>query len=203
MIYLPKTLARLRAEGFARTFDAAALRKAAAAVTVSHRVETVKDALVTSITGLYDGLSEWYRRVGEGRVETVKAVIEAERAVRDVSGIIVFDQGRHLDWKDEICMPGYVGLAGLFSEMLGDPRFTCLAALSNEMYLSYDEENPLPPRIADFVEQSLMRNEAASAIYNLAVQGLDLSEEVREKIRLLGAKRLDQYMPRVKTIHAS
>jgi superfamily II DNA or RNA helicase len=203
VIYLPRTLTRLRVEGFAHTFDAAALRQAAGSVPVSHRVETVKDALVTSITGLYDGLSEWYRRVGEGRVETVKAVIEAERDVRDVSGIIVFDQGRHLDWRDEICMPGYVGLAGLFSEMLGDPRFTCLAALSNEMYLSYDEGNPLPPRIADFVEQSLMREEAALAIYNLAVQGLDLSDEVREEIRQLGAQKLDQYMPRVKTVGAS
>ena len=203
VIYLPKTLQRLQAEGFAHTLDAAALRQAAAAVRISDRTETVKDALVTSITGLYDGLSEWYRRVGEGRVETVKAVIEAERAVRDVSGIIVFDQGRHLDWKDEVCMPGYVGLAGLFSEMLGDARFTCLAALSNEMYLSYDEENPLPPRIADFVEQSLMRDEAARTIYNLAVQGLNLSDEVKEELRLLGAKKLDDYMPRVKTVHAS
>jgi hypothetical protein len=155
LIYLPRTLTRLGADGFARQFDATAVRQVAGTARASDRVEVVKDALGSSITVLYDGLSEWYLRVGEGRVETVKAIIEAERAVRDVSGIIVFDRGRHLRWKEEVAVPGYVGLAGLFAEMLGDPRFTSLAVLSNEMYLSYDEANPLPPRIADYVEQSL------------------------------------------------
>ena len=203
LIYLPRTLARLRTDGFGQQFDAAAVRQAASAAPASDRVEAVKDVLDSSITGLYDGLSEWYLRVGEGRVETVKAIIEAERAVREVSGIIVFDQGRHIRWRDGIATPGYVGLAGLFSEMLGDPRFTCLAVLSNEMYLSYDPANPLPPRIADYVERSLMRDEVGHAIFNLIVQGLDLPDDVLAKVRDQFFSRLEAYLPRVRSAHGA
>jgi hypothetical protein len=66
----------------------------------------VKDLLATTITGLYDGLSDWYMRVGEGRVETIKAVIEAERSVRPVGGIIVFDTGRRIRWREGVVAPG-------------------------------------------------------------------------------------------------
>ena len=203
LIYLRRTLARLGAEGFALQFDAAAVRQVASTARASDRVEAVKDALSSTITGLYDGLSEWYLRVGEGRVETVKAIIEAERAVRNVSGIIVFDRGRHIHWRDEIATPGYVGLAGLFAEMLGDPRFTTLAVLSSEMYLSYDEANPLPPRIADYVEQSLMRDEVGDAVFALAVQGLDLPGDVVAQLRERFVAKLDGYLPRLRSAHGA
>jgi superfamily II DNA or RNA helicase len=203
LIYLPTTLVRLQADGFAHQFDAAAVRQVAATVRASDRVEAVKDVLSSSIAGLYDGLSEWYLRVGEGRVETVKAIIEAERAVRDVSGIIVFDRGRHIRWKDEVAIPGYVGLAGLFAEMLGDPRFTSLAVLSNEMYLSYDQADPLPPRIADYVEQSLMRHEVGDAIFNLVVQGLDLPDDAVAQLRQRFTTDLDGYLSRVRRAHSA
>ena len=203
LIYLPTTLARLKTEGFAHRFSAAQVRDVAATVRASDRVEAVKDVLSCAIAGLYEGLSEWYLRVGEGRVETVKAIIEAERAVRDVSGIIVFDSGRHIRWKDEVARPGYVGLAGLFAEMLGDPRFTSLAVLSNEMYLSYDEENPLPPRIADYVDLALMRHEVGDAMFNLVVQGLDLPEDAVAKLRERFTTDLDAYLPRLRKAHSA
>lgn len=199
LIYLPRTLSRLETGGFARQFDAAMVREVANRSTASERVEAVKDALSASITGLYDGLSEWYRRVGEGRVETVKAVIEAERAVRDVSGIIVFDRGRHIEWRHGMAKPGYVGVAGLFAEMLGNSRFTCLAVLSNEMYLSYDEAAPLPPRVADYVEQALMRDEMGGAILNLVIQGLDLPDDARTRVGEQFVTALSNYLPRARS----
>ena len=158
---------------------------------------------MTTIAGLYRALSIWYRRVGEGRVETIKAVIEAERAVRPVRGIIVFDTGRRIQWRHGLSMPGYEGVAGLFSEMLGDERFTSFAALSSEMYFAYDEEDPLPPRIARFVEEALMRGEVAGAILSLAMQGLEFEPEMVDRIEKRYYQLIDRYIPRLEKIHAT
>ena len=158
LIYLPVTLERLQRPGFTTRFDVAAMRQAySEATNQAARSEAVKDRLATTIVGLYEGLSEWYRRVGEGRVETIKAVIEAERATRPVSGVIIFDNARRIQWKQGalgqgVAVPGYEGLGGLYAQLLGDERFTPYAVLSSEQYLPYDEADPLPPRIAAFVE---------------------------------------------------
>ncbi|MCB0168870.1 MAG: hypothetical protein KDI79_31875, partial [Anaerolineae bacterium] len=162
-----------------------------------------KDLLATTITGLYDGLSDWYMRLGEGRVETIKAIIEAENRVRPVSSAIVFDTGRRIHWKKGVATPGYQGVAGLFSQILGDPRFTVLAALSSEMYLTYDEADPLTERIAAFIEARLMHGNASEAIFGLATQGLDLSDEVLKELHTGFDQLINDYLPSLRNIHTA
>ncbi len=209
LIYLPTTLARLCRPGFTERFDVAALRQAhAAATNQAARNETVKDHLATTVVGLYEGLSEWYRRVGEGRVETIKAVIEAERATRPVSSIIIFDNARRIQWQQGmagqgVAVPGYEGLGGLYAQLLGDERFTPYAVLSGEQYLPYDEADPLPPRIAHFVEEALMQGEIAGAMLDLVAQGLELSAEARESLQARWAGLIAGYIPALGKVHAA
>ncbi len=203
LIYSPDTLARLQKPGFATTLDATALNDLLTeplAITV--RIKHAKELLTTSIVGLYDELSGWFRRVGEGRVEAIKAVIEAERAARPVSGIIVFDNARQIHWREGLVAPGYQGVGGLFAQMLGDERFVPVAVLSGEMYLAYAEEDPLPPRVADFVEQELMRGEVAEAIYGLTMQGISLTEKNRARLQKQFTQLIDDYIPTLSNIHA-
>jgi hypothetical protein len=156
-----------------------------------------------TLFGLYEGLSEWYRRVGEGRVETIKAIIEAERATRRISGTIIFDNARRIHWKKELATPGYEGLGGLYAQMLGDDRFTPYAVLSSEQYLPYSEENPLPPRIAHYVEQKLMRGEIAGAMFDLAAQNLDVPEVVREDLQRRWDQLVAAYIDVMGDVHAA
>jgi hypothetical protein len=169
LIYVPATVSRLRLSGFATTFDAS---------------QDTADALSLTIVGLNRILSDWYLRTGEGRVETIKAIIDAERSVRPVSGAIVFDSGKRIRWRQGVTTPGYEGVAGLFGQLLGDRRFSVLAALSSEMYLTCEDADPLPPRIATFIEANMMRGEVGSAIFRLALQNLDLRPEVFERLRV-------------------
>ena len=204
LIYLPSTLKRLQMPGFAATFDVAAMVRAfTQASNQASRTEAVKDGLSTTIVGLYEGLSEWYRRVGEGRVETIKAVIEAERSTRAVSGIIVFDNARRINWKQGVAVPGYEGLGGLYAQLLGDERFTPYAVLSNEQYLPYDEKNPLPPRISAFVQQELMGGEIAQAMFDLVFQGVDLPAATYDNLRKRWQELIDGYIPRLGNVHAA
>ena len=211
LIYQPTTLARLRKPGFTAHLDVEAMRLAfAEATNTASRTEAVKDSLSTTIVGLYDGLSEWYRRVGEGRVETIKAVIEAERATRPVSGIIIFDNARRINWKQAalgsgIAVPGYEGLGGLYAQLLGDPRFTPYAVLSGEQYLPYDEADPLPPRIATFIEQELMQGEIAEAMFSLVTQGLGPVPDLQDSLGRLALRfnaLLEQYIPAIRKLRA-
>lgn len=195
LIYLPSTLKRLAAPDFARAFDVPALRAAhAGASNHAARSEAVKDGSAATVVGLYDGLSEWYRRVGEGRVETIKAVIEAERGTRAVSGIIIFDNARRIPWKQGLAAPGYEGVGGLYAQLLGDPRFTPYAVLSGEQYLPYAETDPLPPRIAHFVERELMRGEVARAMFDLVAQGLDLPDGLRDDLHARWDAQIEEYI---------
>jgi superfamily II DNA or RNA helicase len=168
LIYLPATVAQLRRPGFATEFDTS---------------ERARDALRSTIAGLYRNLSDWYQRAGEGRVETIKALIDAERAVRPVTGVIVFDSGKRIRWQQGLTAPGYEGVAGLFAQLLGDNRFSALAALSSEMYMTLDEADPLPPRIATFIESELLRGEVGGAIFGLATQGIDLTDAQSDELR--------------------
>src|SRR6185503_14754947 len=105
----------------------------------------VAEALSTTIVGLYiTTLADLYLHAGEGRVQTIKAVIDAERAVRPVSGTIVFDTSKRIHWRQGVAAPGYDGVAGLFAQLLGDKSFRGFAALSSELYLTHDEDDPLP-----------------------------------------------------------
>lgn len=195
LIYLPKTLRRLNTTGFSNVIAAADLLQLPETVAASHRSEAAKDLLATTIVGLYDGLSEWYLRVGEGRVETIKAIIRAERNVRPISGIIVFDNGHRINWHETPAVPGYQGVGGLFSQMLGDNDFTVLAALSGELYLSHHADRDLTGDIAAFITQNLMAGDIAHALFNYATQGIDISTDLLEAFRLQARALLRNYLP--------
>jgi hypothetical protein len=141
-------------------------------------------------------------RTGEGRVEVIKALIDAERDVRPVTGVIVFDRSKRIRWRSGVTAPGYDGVGGLFAQLLGDPRFTAFAALSSEMYITYDETDPLPPRIASFIESELMAGEIAEAIFGLVTQGLDLSSDVLETLHDQFFKLLQSYVASLRGVRA-
>ncbi len=202
LIYLPSSRARLQAPDFGTQLDMAQLQEIdTARLSIAARRDAVKNVLSATITGLYDALREWYLRVGEGRVEVIKAIIEAERAARPVRGIIVFDTGRKLHWRKGTAVPGYEGVGGLFAHMLGDKRFTAMAALSSEMYFTYDERN-LPAMIAGYIETHLMLDEVASAIKNLALHGLQLAPEAEKELRDTFDRDIQKYVPRVRHLRA-
>ena len=204
LIYLPKTLARLDAPGFARhpaADELVALPRSG--LPQSAQPDAAKDLLATTIVGLYDGLSDWYQRTGEGRVATIKAVVDAERAARDVSGVIVFDRGRHLNWRHGVDTPGYAGVAGLFSELLGDTRFTVMAALSSEMYFTYDPADPVTQHIADFIRDTLMNRDVAQAVFNLFVAGLELPSDVNALLEEEFFGRLTGFTATLAHLHAT
>ncbi len=202
LIYLPQTIERLKVDGFCEIMDKPGLEEIVVNVAKGRRNEAVRNLLATTITGLYLSLKSWYMRIGEGRVDTIKAVIEAERKVRDISGTIIFDNGRRIRWKDESVVPGYEGVAGLFGQMLGDSGFTVLAAISSEIYLSHDESVFLPGLIADFIDEKLIMGECAEAIASLAGQGLDLPDATGVKLKEMYIERLEIFLPTLRDIHA-
>jgi superfamily II DNA or RNA helicase len=204
LIYIPKTLERLSKPGYGNQFDKSALYKIRSDIpSIKGRVDATKDELCTTIVGLYEGVVDWYRRVGEGRVESVKAVIEAERAMRPISGFIIFDNARKIHWKNGVATPGYEGLGGLYAHMLGDERFTPYAVLSSEQYLPYSDENPLPPRIAEFVERELMNGEIAQAMFDLATQGINFSPQAQADLQTRWDELIAKYISRLGDVHAA
>ena len=62
------------------------------------RAERSRDELAVTMSGLYPSLVEWAQRVGEGRVSVVRSILAAERSVRKVNGVIVFDAGTRIRW---------------------------------------------------------------------------------------------------------
>jgi hypothetical protein len=113
------------------------------------------------------------------------------------------DRGRHLDWPYGICRPGYEGVARLFGELQGDARFTIMAALSSEMYLTYDADDPVADRIAGCIHHSLMDGDLAQAIFNLLVAGLDLPPDVREELHNRFMHRVAHFSATLDASHAA
>ena len=204
LVYLEDTIRRLDVAGFGTSFAGEIVRtlvKEKLPETV--RIERAKDALATTIVGLYDSISDWYLRSGEGRVDSIKAIIEAERASRTVHGVIIFDVGTRVRWKAGVMVPGYSGVAGVFGQLLGDERFTPMAVLSNEMYLAYNESNPLPLAIADFIRRKILRGELAEALFGLATQGLDLQAEQLTSLQVTFDSILEEYVASLQTVTAA
>ncbi|MDP9026023.1 MAG: DEAD/DEAH box helicase family protein, partial [Actinomycetota bacterium] len=175
LVYLPTTVERLRRPGFSTTLDVSAIEQARGATSAAAVRAQAADALSTTICGLYLGIRDWYQRVGEGRVSTIKSIIGAERAVRPVHGVIVFDEGTRMPRRHGAAVPGYRGVPGLFAEMLGDPELRPFAVLSNEMYLPAGQDEPLTGLIADRIRSTIIRGELRDALLaSVAVDtGLD------------------------------
>ncbi len=203
LIYLPATVARLRRDGFGTDLAADELAQLRAQPgSTAARVVRAVEALATTAAGLSRGLNDWYLRTGEGRVEAIKAVVDAERDVRPVSGVIVFDTGRRIRWRQGLTAPGYEGVGGLFAQMLGDERFTVLAALSGEMYLTFDEGRPLAPAVAAFIERELMRGEVGGALFTLATQGIDIDAGVLSRLEREFGGLLEDYVSTLAEVRA-
>jgi superfamily II DNA or RNA helicase len=176
-IYHPETVRRLEASRLGYGFDGEAIRRLPAEVaSMSHLSERVKDGLATTLAGLYNSLKTLYFRVGEGRVDCIKSIIEAERATRRVTGVIIFDTGKRIRWETGTAAPGYMGVGGVFSQMLGDRRFTPMATLSSEMYLPWEDKTPLPLQIAEFIKHKIMLDELGEVLFGLVTQGLGLTQ---------------------------
>jgi hypothetical protein len=194
-VYLPDTRRRLEAERFGTSFDAVGLRQLMTiSLTASARLDRTRQGLATTFVGLLTGLSEWSRRIGEGRVATIKAIVEAERATRQIPRVIVFDTGRRIRWQDGVAVPGYAGVGGLFAELLGDRQYTPMAVLSREIYLPYDRDDPLPARIARFIRRKVMLGGLASVLVGLGIDGLDLPAEVVADLRQAVGAALGDYV---------
>lgn len=58
-----------------------------------------------------------------------------------------------------------------------------MAALSNEIYLPYDENEPLTSSVAAYIKREIMCGEVADALFGLATQGIGLSEEQLSQLR--------------------
>lgn len=195
LVYLDDSIRRLSVGGFGSTFEVETVRVLVAEkLSEAVRIERVKDAIAPTIVGLYDSLSDWYLRSGEGRVDSIKAIIEAERASRTVHGVIIFDVGTRVRWKSGVMVPGYSGVAGVFGQLLGDERFTPMAVLSNEMYLAYNEASPLPLAIAAFIKREILRGELADALFGLATQEPGLQPEQLTELRAAFDAILERYV---------
>jgi superfamily II DNA or RNA helicase len=203
LVYLPETRRRLSAEAFGRRFEAAALRALpTASGTASGRQEALRQGLAASLVGLLGGLTEWYQRVGEGRVGTIKAIVAAERAVRPIEAVIVFDVGRRIRWQEPPAAPGYGGVGGLFAELLGDDRVTPLAVLSSEIYLPYDRNDPLSRRVAAFIRRDIMRGELADVLFDLGTSGAELPPATLETLRAGFDATLADYVASLASVRA-
>jgi superfamily II DNA or RNA helicase len=203
LVYLPDTRRRLAAEGFGNTFDAEPLRRLAdIRLSAAARQARARDGLATTFVGLLSGLTEWYLRVGEGRVGAIKAIVEAERATRRIDSVIVFDTGHRIHWETDPAVPGYGGAGGLFAELLGDSRFTPLAVLSSELYLPYDEADPLPGRIAAYIRRAIMLGELASTLFELCTEGRQPAVGDPAELRATLDGLLASYVERLPGVHA-
>ncbi|RNC67246.1 MAG: DEAD/DEAH box helicase [Desulfuromonadales bacterium] len=198
-IYLPDMVERLAAPGFGTFLDVAALgelRKGNAAG------EGEKELLATTFVGLYDILKTFYLRAGEGKVDAIRAIVRAERSVRPVTGVIVFDGGKRIRWEEGVAIPGYSGVAGVFAQMLGDRHATPIAVLSREIYLPWDERKRLPASIAGFIRDDIMLRELGGELCGLVTQGIELTAGALEELRLSFATTLDRYIRGLLPVHA-
>jgi superfamily II DNA or RNA helicase len=144
----------------------------------------------SSLTGLYFGVRPWARHLGEGRIDAVKSIINAERHTRTVTGTIVFDESRSLHWGDKAVSAGFDGVGGMFAHLLGEPDVIPIAALSKEIYLPVNDENPFAPRIARYVHQHILLGEFADVIGNLLLSALAVDSETAARFRT----RLQDYL---------
>jgi superfamily II DNA or RNA helicase len=132
-------------------------------------VRANRDGLASTFTGLYLGLRDWSRQAGEGRIETIRAVIAAERRSRRVPGVIVFDVPAPLRPADGLATPGYRGAGGLFTELLDDAASVPIAALASAIYLPDVVGEPLHARVADWILETIVRREQGRILEGLVL----------------------------------
>ncbi len=203
-VYLPDLGMLLETEGFGTTLDGAALlRLPQVGLAQAARAAAVREKLAATCVGLYGSLKNFYLRAGEGRVDCIKAIIQAERKIRPVSGIIIFDQGKRLAWEKGPAVPGFSGVAGLFAQLQGDRRFTAMAALSSEIYLPRDAGDPLPQRIADYIRTRIMEEELGEGFWGLVTRATGLEGEAKQRLYQSWQQILGLYLRELKPVRAA
>ncbi len=164
--------------------------------------DLVKDTLAYSIVGLYAILRSLYYRMGEGRVKIISSIIDAEKSVRDLTGVIIFGKGKQLEWETGIAEPGYSGVAGIYGQMLVESEFIPMAVLSSEMYLPCLPDYSIPNLVSDFIKKEIMGSELAKTLLGLLIQGVDISPEQRRNFTEGYELILDEYLKGLGTVGA-
>ena len=97
--------------------------------------------------------------------------------MRKVHGVIVFDAGTRMRWDGTPgpARPGYGGVAGMFSELLGVSNLVPMAALSSEIYLPHDPYAPLNAAIAGYIRHRIAVDEQGDALLAMLTQGIELT----------------------------
>ena len=187
LIYRPEAERRLTVGGFGTAAPSSARELATASMSAAERSERSRDELAVTIGGLYPSVVEWAQRVGEGRVSVVRSILAAERSVRKVHGVIVFDAGTRIRWDQGAgpANPGYGGVGGMFSELLGASNLVPMAALSSEIYLPHEPDAPLNAAIAGYIRRQIAVEEQGDAL--LAMLTLGIEFEPRQLSRLESA----------------
>ncbi|MBN2334449.1 DEAD/DEAH box helicase family protein [Candidatus Bathyarchaeota archaeon] len=193
LVYFQDLSLRLDSDGYGYTFQPVELRQP---VTRKAK-QNLKDALASTILGLYNSLRNFYFRIGEGRLDTINSIIEAEYRTRPVSGVIVFDNAKRIKWEEAVAAPGYTGVAGVFSQMLGDPTLTPLAALSSEVYMPWSDENPLPAQISGFIKEEIMVKELGDSFFGLVTSRIAIPPEQLNDLRSFFNDTLSEYVTRL------
>ncbi|MDD1721654.1 MAG: DEAD/DEAH box helicase family protein, partial [Euryarchaeota archaeon] len=204
LVHLPRLAARLSVAHFGYVLDSETLQRLSTqASSRAPPSEQVKDALATSIVGLYFSLRSYYFHVGEGRVDSIKAIINAENSARAVSGVVVFDKGTRIQRSDGVVAPSYVGVAGVFAQMLGDAGVWPMAVLSSEMYLPWSETNTVPSQIAEYIKTEIMSSELGEALFDLLTQGVAIPDHRRDELHDQCRALLADYIQGLSKIGAS
>jgi len=157
-----------------------------------------RHAVASTVTGVYLGLRGWSRQAGEGRVATVRAIIDAENHQRAVSGVIIFERPTTLRWHGERASPGYRGAAGLFAEMLRQRAGVPIAALSNEMYVPDDPTNPLHDVVAEWIFRRVVAGEQGRSLADLLVAAARLNDQESSVFRTAFQPIFDAYVERLR-----
>jgi hypothetical protein len=213
LVFYTDLSSRLKAKNFGTFLDIQSLRdlKKSKHSRKALRKKS-KDVLATSIIGLYTSLRSLLYRMGEGRLESISSVIKAENAARKLNGVIVFGRGKHINWEQDVAVPGYTGVGGIFSQMLGQKGLTPMAVLSDEMYLPWYEKRSIPQQISNFIKHEILISELGNTLFTLITQGIEMDEEKCGKLRyhfdallieyvrsleIVGAPRPSQFVQRV------
>lgn len=203
LVFFHDITLRLNASDFGDSLNAEHLLTSQDRVTNrSLLTEQVKNELSSSIVGLYNTLKSLYLRMGEGRIDSIKSIIDAEHSSRKVTGVIIFDSAKRIRWENDTAIPGFTGVGGIFAQMLGDKRWTPMAALSNEIYLPYTETDILPAQIADHIKQKIMLSELGKAFFDLITQRSGLSEEQHSSLGTSFEILLKDYVFNMKDVEA-
>lgn len=200
LMVLPQFLEKLEVEGFGTTINTVEL-KSLLYETLSTEKRHDKSGLLnaTTITGLYDVLSDWYQHTGEGRVNSITSIIDAECSTRMITGTIIFDRGRRLKWRDEKKVsPGFDGVSGLFAQILGHSGVVPIAAQSQEIYLPQTDDAEIDS-IAEYIRKSLMLDDIGNAIKELLSSGIVLGTTISEQFEAECHSCLEDFTTQLKT----